>query len=141
MQLPLRSVASSHAPVTVERRRTADGRCPREYDRCPARDRLRRSPTRSVRRRQAWRQSQVSAGLSAGAAIATGGLSLLGEGALAATSSDDGNPCEIALGIVPKKKPVATKPAEEKSTLDKTTDTIIESAGAIGDKLKGLFGK
>jgi len=86
-------------------------------------------------------KAALSAGLSAGAAIATGGLSLLGEGAMAGASSDDGNPCDIALGIAPKKKPVAKKPVEEKSTVEKTTDTVKEATGAIGDKLKGLFGK
>ncbi len=87
-------------------------------------------------------KAALSAGLSVGAAVATGGLSLLAEGLLDGDdgSSEDVNPCDIALGIAPKKKPVAKeKPAEEKSVVESTTDTVKDAAGAIGDKLKNLF--
>ena len=82
-------------------------------------------------------KAALSAGLSAGAAIASGGLSLLGEGALSGSSKDSGNPCDIALGIAPMKK--AEKPKTEKSTVEKTTSTVKDAASAVGDKLKSLF--
>ena len=82
-------------------------------------------------------KAALSAGLSAGAAIASGGLSLLGEGALSGSSKDSGNPCDIALGIAPMKK--AEKPTTEKSTVEKTTSTVKDAASAVGDKLKSLF--
>ena len=79
-------------------------------------------------------------GLSVGTAVATGGLSLLAEGLLDSSGGDDVNPCDIALGKAPKKTTkTAEKPAEEKSTVEKTTDTVKDAAGAIGDKLKSLF--
>lgn len=81
----------------------------------------------------------LKSGLSAGAAIATGGLSLLAEGLLDSGSDSDVNPCDIALGIAPKNKPAAQKPASEKNTVEKTTDTVKDAAGALGDKLKSLF--
>jgi AsmA family protein len=87
-------------------------------------------------------KAALSAGLSAGAALATGGLSLLGEGAMSGGSEDAGNPCDVALGIAPKKKAATTttkKPAADKSAVEKTTDTVKDAAGAIGDKLKSLF--
>ena len=83
-------------------------------------------------------KAALSAGLSAGAAVATGGLSILAQGLLDESGSDE-NPCDIALGIAPKKKTAAEKPAEEKTTVEKTTDTVKDAAGAIGDKLKSLF--
>lgn len=84
-------------------------------------------------------EAALKTGLSAGAAVATGGLSLLAQGLLSGGSSDDVNPCEIALGIAPKKKAVAEKPAEEKNVLEKTTDTVKDAAGTIGDAFKSLF--
>ena len=89
-------------------------------------------------------KAAVMAGVSVGAAVATGGLSLL-VGGLVDRATADENPCDIALGIAPKKKqiaeePVEEKPVEEKSTLETATDTVKDAAGAIGDKLKGLFG-
>lgn len=84
-------------------------------------------------------EAALKGGLSAGAAVATGGLSLLAEGLLNNGVADDTNPCDIALGIAPKTKAAAKKPAEEKSTIEKTTDTVKDAAGALGDKLKNLF--
>jgi len=84
-------------------------------------------------------KAALKTGLSVGAAVATGGLSLLAQGLLE-SACDDENPCDIALGKVTKKKAVAEKPAEEKSVVEKTTDTVKDAAGAIGDKLKGFFG-
>ena len=89
-------------------------------------------------------KAAIMAGVSAGAAVATGGLSILAQGLFDKETADE-NPCDTALGIAHKKKPVtekttAEKPAEEKSAVEKTTDTVKDAAGAIGDKLKGLFG-
>lgn len=83
-------------------------------------------------------KAALKTGLAAGAAVATGGLSLLAEGLLDGSSSNQ-NPCDIALGIAPKKKAATEKPATEKNTVEKTTDTVKDAAGAIGDKLKSLF--
>jgi len=79
----------------------------------------------------------LKSGLTAGAAFATGGLSLLAEGLLSDGSDDDVNPCDIALGKAPKKTSTAKKP--EKNTVEKTTDVVKDAASAIGDKLKSLF--
>ncbi len=77
-------------------------------------------------------------GLAAGAAVATGGLSLLAGELLDGGSGDDaGNPCDIALGKAPKK--TAKKPSTEKNTVEKTTDTVKDAASVVGDKLKSLF--
>ncbi len=84
-------------------------------------------------------EAALKSGLSVGTAVATGGLSLLAEGLLDSGSGSDVNPCDIALGIAPKIKPAAKKPVEEKSAVEKTTDTVKDAASAIGDKLKSLF--
>jgi len=84
-------------------------------------------------------KAAVMAGVSAGAAVATGGLSILGQGLFDRSTADE-NPCDTALGIAPKKKVVAEKPVEEKSTVEKATDTVKDAASAIGDAFKGLFG-
>ena len=81
-------------------------------------------------------KAALKAGLSVGAAVATGGLSLLAQGLLDKSDADE-NPCDIALGIAPKK--TAAKPEAEKSTVEKTTDTVKDAASAVGDKLKNLF--
>lgn len=81
-------------------------------------------------------KAALKAGLSAGAAVATGGLSILAEG-LFNKSDSDVNPCDIALGITPK--PTNKKPSSEKNTVEKTTDTVKDAASAVGDKLKSLF--
>tara|TARA_R110002095_G_scaffold91330_2_gene79673 strand:+ start:468 stop:2501 length:2034 start_codon:yes stop_codon:yes gene_type:complete len=82
-------------------------------------------------------KAALKKGLSAGAAVATGGLSLLAGELLDSGSGDDANPCDIALGKVPK-TPVK-KPATEKNTVEKTADTVKDAASAVGDKLKNLF--
>jgi AsmA family protein len=84
-------------------------------------------------------EAALKSGLSAGTAIATGGLSLLTKGLLSNDSGEDINPCDIALGIAPKSKPTAKKSAKKKNVVEKTTDTIKDAAGSIGDKLKSLF--
>jgi len=80
------------------------------------------------------------AGVSVGAAVATGGLSILAQGLFDKSTADE-NPCDTALGIAAKKKAVTEKPVEEKCTVEKATDTVKDAASAIGDKLKSLFGK
>ncbi len=83
-------------------------------------------------------EAALKKGLAAGAAVATGGLSLLAEGLLdGGSGDDDGNPCDIALGKAPKK--TAKKTSAEKNTVEKTTDTVKDAASAVGDKLKNLF--
>ena len=84
-------------------------------------------------------EATLKKSLSVGTAVATGGLSLLAEGLLSDGVADDQNPCDIALGKAPVKQAAKEKPAEEKSTVEKTTDTVKDAAGAIGDKLKSLF--
>jgi AsmA family protein len=84
-------------------------------------------------------EGALKTGITAGAAVATGGLSLLAENFLSNGVADDTNPCDIALGKVPVKSAAKEKPAEEKNVVDKTTDTVKDAAGAIGDKLKSLF--
>ncbi|MFT5396600.1 MAG: hypothetical protein ACI85N_001801 [Gammaproteobacteria bacterium] len=83
-------------------------------------------------------KAALKAGLSAGAAVATGGLSILAQGLLDKSSGDE-NPCDIALGIAPQKETTVEKPAEDKSTVEKATDTVKDAASAVGDKLKSLF--
>lgn len=82
-------------------------------------------------------KAALKKGLAAGAAVATGGLSLLAGELLEGSSGDDANPCDIALGKAPKT--TAKKPATEKNTVEKTTDTVKDAASAVGDKLKNLF--
>lgn len=72
-----------------------------------------------------------------GAAVATGGISILAQG-LFNRATADANPCATALGMKPatttqnktESEPTKTAPAEE---------TKKDPASALGDKLKGLF--
>ncbi len=82
-------------------------------------------------------EAALKKGLAAGAAVATDSLSLLAGELLGGSGDDVGNPCDIALGKAPKK--TAKKPSTEKSTVEKTTDTVKDAASAVGDKLKSLF--
>jgi len=81
-------------------------------------------------------KAALSTGLSATTAIATGGLSLLAQGLLDRSTADD-DPCATALGL----KPVttATKKEAKPSSTEKTTNAVEDAAGAVADKLKGLF--
>ncbi len=84
-------------------------------------------------------KAALTAGLSAGAAVATGGLSLLAQGLLDKSGSNK-NSCDVALGKAPSK--TATKqeaPTESKNPVEKTTKSVKDAAGAVGEKLKGLF--
>lgn len=79
----------------------------------------------------------LKAGVSAGAAIATGGLSILAQG-LSDSPTVYEDPCAIALG----KKPVQaaeTKKEPEKSTATKAVDAVKEAGSAVTDTIKGWF--
>lgn len=61
---------------------------------------------------------------SVGTAIATGGLSILASGLFDRATADE-DPCATALGIKPKEKATSTTTKkEDKSVVDKVTDTI-----------------
>jgi len=82
-------------------------------------------------------QAALKAGVSAGAAIATGGLSLLAQGLLSDPEADE-DPCATALGQKPAKTTTAKK-EPEKSTTTKAVDTVKDAGSAVTDKLKGWF--
>lgn len=71
--------------------------------------------------------------LSVGAAVATGGLSVLGEALVDKATADDA-PCLTALG---KKAPPPAKPAEKKPA----TGRKGAAAEGVGSALKGIFGQ
>jgi uncharacterized protein involved in outer membrane biogenesis len=79
---------------------------------------------------------------SVGAAVATGGLSILAQ-SLYDRSTADTDPCATALGIKPAATTTTTKTEEEqpKSVTEKATDTVKDAGSAIKDTFKGLFGK
>ncbi len=73
----------------------------------------------------------------AGAALATGGLSILAQGLLDKSTADE-DPCATALG----KKPTVTKGASkepEKSTTTKAVDAVKDAGSAVSDTIKGWF--
>lgn len=89
-------------------------------------------------------KAALKAGLSAGAAVATGGISLLAQGLFSQGSGDaDADPCATAMGVKTAQKATAEQPAQEseKSTTSNPVDAVKDAGGAIKDKLKGLFGK
>ena len=82
-------------------------------------------------------KAALTAGVSAGAAVATGGLSILAQGLIGGSDVDE-DPCATALG----KKPTVTKEASkepEKSTTSKVVDTVKDAGSAITDTIKGWF--
>ncbi|PHS70635.1 MAG: hypothetical protein COB23_02870 [Methylophaga sp.] len=81
-------------------------------------------------------KAALATGLSAGTAIATGGLSLLAQGLLDRTTAD-ADPCATALGLKPA--PTAVKKQPESTTKNNTVDKVKDVSGAITDKLKKLF--
>jgi uncharacterized protein involved in outer membrane biogenesis len=85
-------------------------------------------------------KAAFKAGLSVGAAVATGGLSILAQGLYDRASADE-DPCAIALGATTAKPASAQKDAPVKSTTDKTITTVKEAGSAVKDKLKNLFGR
>ena len=81
----------------------------------------------------------LSTGASVGAAVATGGLSLLAEGLLDRATAD-ADPCATALGQKPAKQAEAKSEApKQESIQNKATDAVKDAAGGIGDTLKNLF--
>jgi len=79
----------------------------------------------------------LKAGAGAGAALATGGLSILAQGLYDKSTADE-DPCAVALG----KKPTVTKEASkepEKSTTTKAVDAVKDAGGAVSDTIKGWF--
>lgn len=81
-------------------------------------------------------KAALKAGLSAGAAVATGGLSLLAQGLLNKSKAET-DPCAVALGKTPEQK--TTTQEGQKATTDDSGET--KSLGdSLKDKLKGLFG-
>jgi len=88
-------------------------------------------------------KAALKAGLSAGAAVATGGISLLAQGLFStATSNTDADPCATALGVKPVPK-TAAEPAKETGTTTSSgpVNAVKDAGSAIKDTLKGLFGK
>ena len=85
-------------------------------------------------------KAAVMAGVSAGAAVATGGLSLIAQGLFDKETADE-DPCKTALGIKQAKaKPAETTTKEEpKSTTEKATDTVKDVGKSITEGIKGLF--
>ena len=82
----------------------------------------------------------AKAGLKAGAAIATMGLSVVAEGALDRTDGDL-DVCGIADGSVePPKSKTAQTGSKVKEVTESATNAVKDAGGAIGKKLKGLFG-
>ena len=83
------------------------------------------------------------AALQVGAAVATGGLSLLG-GSLLNEMDRDPHPCQTALGGKAPEvdMPAATNPTTTESTTPAKSSNPVESiGGAVGGAVKGLFGK
>lgn len=82
-------------------------------------------------------KAALKASLSAGAAVATGGLSLLAQ-SLLDSKGGNANPCDVALGKV---TPKAAAKQEEKSTTTKAVEDVKDKAvDAVGGALKKLFG-
>ena len=79
----------------------------------------------------------LKAGAGAGAAIATGGLSILAQGLYDRSTADE-DPCATALGQKPAKTTTASK-EPEKSTTTKAVDSVKDAGGAVSDKIKGWF--
>jgi len=79
----------------------------------------------------------LKAGAGAGAALATGGLSILAQGLYDKSSADE-DPCAIALGQKPTKTAMASE-EPEKSTTTKAVDTVKDAGSAVSDTIKGWF--
>ena len=76
--------------------------------------------------------------LSAGAALATGGLSLLAQGLIGRASADP-HPCQTALGIAPPQaKAGAPAAAPSKRQAAPALKVPTKEEGGIGGTLKGL---
>ncbi|MCG8325310.1 MAG: AsmA family protein, partial [Thiotrichales bacterium] len=91
-------------------------------------------------------EGALTAGITAGAAVATGGLSVLTQGLFDSSSGEgDVNPCDIALGKAQPRQAArpAGKKAKEKSAVESTVDTAKDAVEGVtegaGKLLKGLF--
>ena len=76
----------------------------------------------------------ATAGLKVGAAIATGGLSLLAEGLLDRNQADI-DVCAVAAGTLN----VGGKPSSDKSSLSKAAQSTSEAVERAGNSVKGVF--
>ncbi|CAA6605239.1 conserved hypothetical protein [Rhodospirillaceae bacterium LM-1] len=80
--------------------------------------------------------------LKTGAAVATGGLSVLGGALLDKTgvtsAASSGPPCQVALG---KGTPAKSEPAASKPAAQSAPAKDSGPAGAVGGAIKGLFGR
>ena len=87
-------------------------------------------------------KAALKAGLSAGAAVATGGISLLAQGLFSASTADaDADPCATALGVKPTGTTTTKSTQEPAQTQSSNPVDAAKDAGtAIKNKLKGLFG-
>jgi hypothetical protein len=87
-------------------------------------------------------EGALRAGLSAGAAVATGGLSVLAQGLFQKSTADE-NPCATALGEAPAQSAGSEQPEKKKSAVESTVDTAKEAVQGVtegaGKLLKGLF--
>jgi hypothetical protein len=88
-------------------------------------------------------KAALKAGLSAGAAVATGGISLLAQGLFSAATADaDADPCATALGVKPAGKTAAeTTQQPAQSTSSGPMEAVKDAGTKIKDTFKGLFGK
>ncbi len=80
----------------------------------------------------------ITTGLSVGAALATGGLSLLAEGLLDRTTAD-ANPCATALSNKPVSRIEAEQTPQESAIESKPVEAVKEAGSSAVDKVKGLF--
>lgn len=78
----------------------------------------------------------AKAAVSIGAALATGGLSVLGQ-SLMDKSSQDPHPCQTALGKAPAK---AAEPAPAKPAAPADSGSPKDTLRGVGKALEGLFG-
>ena len=74
-------------------------------------------------------------GVSAGAAVATGGLSLLAQGLFSKTSADP-DPCNTALGIASSSTSASPAESSEQAAKPNTAEKVIDD---VKNKLRGLF--
>ena len=74
-------------------------------------------------------------GVSAGAAVATGGLSLLAQGLFSKASADP-DPCNTALGIASSSTSASPAESSEQAAKPNTAEKVIDD---VKNKLKGLF--
>lgn len=83
-------------------------------------------------------EAALKTAASVGAAVATGGVSLLAQGLLSKSGANS-DPCAVALGQKPAESTTTTEAKEEKSTTEKAVDTIKDTGKSITEGIKGLF--